>query len=957
IRQFGNSAIRQFGNSAIRQFGNSAIRQFGNSAIRQFGNSLNRSLTLASALILSLAAVAHAQFTNTGTYQPLFWDTDNWVGGDINGIVANGTIGASAVNVGGVSYEANSNVIYTGTYNARQLSIGSFISGDGIPDGAYVTGIDNAGRVTISAVTTGAGTSLTVTNLGRADGYGTVRYASVSASYVATDGTSGILTLSNTTFSGLGARVGQNMRQNTYWVSGQGMNIAEILTATTARVIYPGTPAKNDPFTDQGVEFTTMSWRFDVSGTGVINGDFIYRNSDPWAAQFAVPSTGSAALIQFAARPGGTVNIVYEANRATGDGGFSWGDSGRVVNTDFGGQAVVFQVGRQDLAAQVDNMFFLSGGSNATSLIKTGVGGLFLRGNANQNIILSGGDGVVTVSEGLLSVETSNQNLTGARIRGVTRYDIGQAGATASNANKRNAALFVDLNSVNASQSADVNVLESSAAIHLYAGALAYQSTGASSKLPSQTVGDVTLRAGRSGLGLVNGSGNFTLTLNSLTRENNATVNIFGLATAGAFSLKVTNDSNILADLVGSGTSATSTAIVPWATGRTTFTANVGNLTNTVNNFATNGLVTYTHDGGFRVLDTSEYAPTLAGSNDDDNVRITAAETLSDDKTVNALVGVNTTLTIANNTTLTVTSGVVARFGGNFTISGGQSMLNTGDRPLILYSDGSDFNIQSQIINTAATGLIAATGVGRTFLGGANSYTGATIVQSTLNLQNDKAIPVASALRIDSGGILLIDGGSRNVGAASLSGRGLLPFNSTASRFVLGGSADNRATELAGYVTVRENAFIAPGDADGIYQAGELTLGANILGVYFQEGSFFDVDLAGDTVSDLLAISSDNLSAPVLKFDEGAIIRLNYLDNYTPTADGEWLLTTGFASISGDLDNVFLKNGEGDDLSALFSLSSAGNNLLLTSIIPEPSTWLLLTVGATLLMTTRRRRR
>ncbi|MDR1146711.1 MAG: PEP-CTERM sorting domain-containing protein [Verrucomicrobiales bacterium] len=916
--------------------------------------------------MLALTMVgARAQFTNTDTNLPLFWDPDNWANGKINGIVANGTIGSTTVNVSGASYEADSNVIYTGTYNARQLSIGSFISGDGIPDGAYVTGIDNAGRVTISAVTTGAGTSLTVTNLGKAVGYATPRYTPIVSSYVAIDGTSGILTISGTlpgsstpaTFANLDSRIGQNMRQNDYWTVGQGMNIAEILTATTARVIYPGNPTRNEAFTDQGVEFTMLPWRFETSGTGVINGDFIYRNSALWTAQLAVPSSGSAALIQFAARPSGTVNIVYEANRVTGDAGFSWGDNGRTVNTDFGGQAVLFQVGRQDLAAPADNLFFLSGGSNATSLTKTGVGWLAVRGNTNQNIILSGGDGLVTVSEGLLSVETSGYNLTGARIRGVTRYDIGQAGATASNATKKNAALFVDLNSVNGSQLAEVNLLETDAAIHLYAGALAYQSTGTNSKLPAQTVGDVTLRAGRSGLGLVNGSGNFTLTLNSLTRENNATVNILGLATAGAFSLQVTNDQNILDDLVGSGTSATSTAILPWATGRTVFTANVGNLTNAINNFTAHGLVTYTHDGGFRVLDTTEYTTTLAAAADGDNVRITTAETLNDDQTVNALVGNNTTLTISANTTLTVTSGVVARFGSNFTISGNQSILDTGDRPLILYSDGGDLNIQSQITNTAATGLIAATSVGRTFLSGVNTYTGATIVQSVLHLQNDKAIPVASALRIDSGGVLLMDSGATNIGAASLSGRGLLPLKSTATRFVLGGSDNNRSNELEGYVTARIGSFIAPGDADGIYQAGELTLGQNVLGVYFQKGSFFDVDLAGDTVSDILAIGLDNLSAPTLRFDDGAIIRINLLDAYTPTADNDWLLTTGFATISGDLDNVLLQNSAGQSLdSELWSLSNLSGNLLLTYTIPEPSAWLLLTLGATLLVTLRRRR-
>jgi hypothetical protein len=165
-----------------------------------------------------------------------------------------------------------------------------------------------------------------------------------------------------------------------------------------------------------------------------------------------------------------------------------------------------------------------------------------------------------------------------------------------------------------------------------------------------------------------------------------------------------------------------------------------------------------------------------------------------------------------------------------------------------------------------------------------------------------------------------------------------------------------KATDTPGYITVHEGGIIAPGDATGQFQASEFTLGPNVLGVIFEEDDIFAIDLASATVSDILAVGANNTSAPTLMFEDGAIVRVNLLGGYAPTADNDWLLTTGFATISGDLDNVLLQGDGGSALSDEWSLFNLNGNLLLNYAIPEPSTWALLVIGAALTLTLRRRR-
>jgi hypothetical protein len=63
-------------------------------------------------------------------------------------------------------FEAGSTVLNTDTYDARQFTLGTIITGAGIAPGTYVTGVNNAGQITVSQAATGAaGGSYTVAGL------------------------------------------------------------------------------------------------------------------------------------------------------------------------------------------------------------------------------------------------------------------------------------------------------------------------------------------------------------------------------------------------------------------------------------------------------------------------------------------------------------------------------------------------------------------------------------------------------------------------------------------------------------------------------------------------------------------------------------------------------------------------------------------------------------------------
>ncbi|MDR1192004.1 MAG: PEP-CTERM sorting domain-containing protein, partial [Verrucomicrobiales bacterium] len=629
---------------------------------------------------------------------------------------------------------------------------------------------------------------------------------------------------------------------------------------------------------------------------------------------------------------------------------FLWGSTGRDVRSNFSGN-VTFYVNPTVFNNTGLNTFYLNSKTTlAGDLHKSGAGTLTVNGNATQTVAMSGGK--VTVDGGALIVATNSAALTGARIAGAGGYDVINSLST----------LTVDTTSLALSQTTGVNLLEE-APVNLYSGVLKFAGNG-NGVINEQSVGAVTAN-GRVALGFDTTTSNgFTLTLESLTRANNATVNLTGLASGGGHIVISGNDDNIVSSLVGGTTGVsgvTNLKIIPW------ISANGYNhgVNAAARMYAGADLVTYTTGtgagAGFRVLADNEYFSDLAGAAADDNVKIaTAAQTLATSTTINALRNITSTSTVTLNSdvTLTVDSGVIinAQRAG-FTVTGGT--VSSGARAFVFNGQETITSIYSNLTNTVSDGAVGAifAQVGsQTRIYGTNSWGGATLVQGSLLVYGNGALPNTTDVRVDRGGSLLINAG--NAWFASLAGIGSIGIDGSQStvRISIGGDGSSNAY---GGITVNAGGIIAPGDASGEFQAGTLFMGNQIGHLTFKADGVLALDFASDTVSDQIAVALANTSAPpTLRFDDGAIISVNLLGTYTPTTDTDWLLTTGFASISGDLNNVLLQNSAGTALdSELWSLSNLGGNLLLSYTIPEPSTWLLLTIGAgTLLFTIRRRR-
>ncbi|MDR1190274.1 MAG: PEP-CTERM sorting domain-containing protein, partial [Verrucomicrobiales bacterium] len=937
------------GNSAIRQFGNSAIRQFGNSAIRQFGNSLNRSLTLAFLLALPLSAAltvtAHAQwkddaanydiadganyvtgtadfwfFNTTGTSYDLgAWvfssmnqatnvstTTGNWpdlanklgyrVAGAnlydntyISSINASGstiqldrkTTGASsgdytltttgpAVSVTSGTYAAGSTTLYTGTYDARQLTLGTLVTGAGIAEGTYIRSVNSSGQVTLSQATTGVGSGFTLTGPGA--------YTN---------------TLNNITYSGTVSVPKDFVYVNT----------------------HEGTVNLKNAVANSKLVFTDPQANFIVA---------IGQISDPW---FTV--TGALQFLGDA-----TFSTNYGLNPL-----FSGNISGesRYIN----GRTNI------NLSAAVD----VAGDFN-----KTGPDNLYLNGGADNVLTLHGG--ALNVLDGNFYARIENQTLTSPRVVGAGAINV----ATTWN-RIVGLSMFALHTGYNATSGADYNVIDD-APINLFTGNLQVFGSGTNT-INHQTVGAVNLRSGRNVIGWTGNTGNlegFRLVADSLNSFNGATVVFSALndsfsagQATGRFIIKDGGDTNLgLVGTVDSGTAGanvTNLKIVPWAVG------------NSVD------LVTYASGGdkGFRRLAAGEYHATFTDAAADDNVLVSVAETIAAGtaQTINALkITTANDVSITVNGNLNVASGVILNGVNSQSNFIGSGTVSTGNRALIVHGQGIvDFRAGLTIHNTvngSDIGLIAATNV---YLRNNNSthLHGTVLIEggSYITLMHDQALTEQNNVRVDMASNLWVYTNNARVG--NLAGTGRVYFQSDSQKLTLGAPT---GSEIAGTLTVKSGYFIAPGDVDGPLQASALWIGKNISGVEFQAGSIFNVDIAGNSVSDQLAVyttdtGDKNISSPELTFANNSIIRLNFLDGYTPAEGDTWLLSAGFSGMT--LGNVVLEVQDALGAALMvddgdWTLDIFDNNLRLISNIPEPGTWALLLTGAALLVLLRRRR-
>jgi hypothetical protein len=826
-------------------------------------------MQLGAASLCCCAVTLNAQWNNTSANSQSYTGTANWVDGVVNDRLV-GTVDAVDTLLDTASFAAGSTTVYTGLFDARKLSVGQSVSGAGIPGGATITAINNAGQITISAPTEAAGSALTVTGWGR-------------------------------------------------------------------------------------YNFDLGAWNFNVDANHTMTGDFVFANNDMQNTTFTpntVKWTFTAPKVNFVVDVGGV---------GTTSPFFTFGAASRRLSLDFTGATAHFyidpssgsSVGRD--IRTVDTVTFAVSATNIGSLTKSGAGVVRL-GGADVQVWTITGSGAVTIDGGMLQVASDGQVINGPRLQDAGRYDVMNRGS----------ALYVDSSNYNitgsnwtwsGSQVMRVNLLDN-APINLYSAALAGRGNNGAVvdgvTVSDQAVGAVTLKSGRNVIGLANSGTNYTLTLASLTRENYATLNIFGNGIGlssgnGSGFIKLGSDGNIEAGLVGGGGAEGSktVSVLPWATGISSdgISSMYGQtwLAGDSYQYAATDLLTYTSAGGFRPLTVSEYATSFTealGVGAAANVSLSANASLTTTQTINALRMTAGSHTIGD--TLTITSGVLIST-VNITL-GGNGTIDTGSNALIIYGRYNlNLNVAELTNSVAANapGLILAQS-GTTILFGTGNYGGYTLVQGNALLKNAGAI-TNSELRVDNGGALTVDVmSSGKVEVTKLSGNGTVNFTeTTTSQLNIGGTAGAART-----ITVNNGGSIAPGDVSGALTAGTLLLGDGVNGLRFMAGSILDLDVLDATRGDM--ISAFNPDGASLTFDSGAIVRLN-LSGFTPADGDNWLLATGFASIN--ISDIIFQD-QLDSVLEDYQLTALNNNLFLTYNIPEPSVWLLLTIGAlTLTMT------
>jgi len=227
---------------------------------------------------------------------------------------------------------------------------------------------------------------------------------------------------------------------------------------------------------------------------------------------------------------------------------------------------------------------------------------------------------------------------------------------------------------------------------------------------------------------------------------------------------------------------------------------------------------------------------------------------------------------------------------------------NNNNKDLIL--SGSNVNKNEIQGNIALTGLnITKQGAGTWVLSGSNTYGTTTVSAGTLLINGDS---------------------SKATGAVSV-----------ASGAKFGGSGI-----IGGATTISSGAILVPGADNNI---GTLTLKS---GLTLSDGSILNFDLGG-ALGDKIVISGGS-------FTSGGVstIDLNVLSGLTVGTYTllDWSSVTG-STVS--LSNFVLDAGS----SSVGTLSLSGNSLILNvDAVPEPSTWVLLAVGAVVLAWTGRRR-
>ncbi len=239
-------------------------------------------------------------------------------------------------------------------------------------------------------------------------------------------------------------------------------------------------------------------------------------------------------------------------------------------------------------------------------------------------------------------------------------------------------------------------------------------------------------------------------------------------------------------------------------------------------------------------------------------------------------------------------------------------------------------------------GEVVFAGVDKTYAASTVVSKGTLLVEVGTNFINSGAIKVESLARLNvKGGItgngdITLDGGILNVNG-TVSGNGAFIFNGGQ---LTGNGHFMRQINLGG------GDVLAPGNSTGTLHTGAQTWGGG--GVYLweiasaegQEGEHWDfLDISG----------SLKVTATTENRFELRIATLGALTDFDDTTDYSWLIAKASGGIEDFDISLFSINTTGfaNPYIGSFGLYASGDELFLQYAVPEPSSWMLMGLGAT----------
>jgi autotransporter-associated beta strand protein len=447
----------------------------------------------------------------------------------------------------------------------------------------------------------------------------------------------------------------------------------------------------------------------------------------------------------------------------------------------------------------LNSIIFNSALTGTGGLLKTGNGSLYLQNAASTFT------GPLDVRSGRVFLTTASATL-GTEAITLGRGDSANGFRQSTYGVLMLANNVAPLGSTSGSTGTNTNRISNSAIITMNGGGLALN--GSTTGSITETVGTIKLNRGNSSLMVTPPDYSAvttnvaTLAIGDLQREHGTTLSaaatnpgFWGLKTLGV-------DGKITASTINGQSVASSlvNGILPWAV----------QASGTEGNAIYGDFLTYGANG-FEMLTT--FATNINTATSTDNVKLTAATSLSASRQVNSLTiaGNNGALT-GTGQTLTLTSGAINAYRDytGLDASIGTNMNFNGREGIVFVQRSLGLNLTGNLSNTGGNGLtFSAVAFGLSGatpylrLSGTNTYTGTTTINGgALQIRGANALPTATDVVINEGGSLEL--GGFNIAVASLSGMGTVDFvaadSVTAGSATLTVGSGNTNTTYAGII-------------------------------------------------------------------------------------------------------------------------------------------------------------